>query len=208
MARSRQRMKGRRESGTFAALPHDYFQSPEYSKLSRRAVAALVDLICQFRGKNNGDLCAAWKTMSKVGWTSKDQLSKAIAELLAHGWIVVTRRGEKRRTPTLFAVTWLGIDECKVKLDVNANPVPSNLWKFSNRGTVNEFPRSRRQIREKTLARHTGQSSPPHGSIRVLGFANYPATRVNKHGFGRFASPPHGALLRCTKRERALVEVE
>jgi len=199
MARTRQRMKGRREEGKFATLPYAYFRSPEYSKLSPRAVKALIDLRCQFNGNNNGDLCAAWKTMSPLGWRSKDQLSKAIAELLERGWIVVTRLGEKRRTPTLYAVTWLGIDECGGKLDVRPNPVPSNLWKFSNRGTVIEFPRSRRQIREKTLARHTGQSSPPHGAIRVLGFANYPATRVNRHGFGRFASPPHGALYRCTQ---------
>lgn len=200
MARTLQNMKGRRESGTFSMLIHAYFQSEEYAELSPRAVKALVDLYCQFRVNklgfgNNGDLCAAWKTMSKMGWKSKSQLHKAIDELLARGWIILTRQGG-RHCPSLYAVTFLGIDQCNNKLDVSSNPVPANSWKYKNRGNVIEFPRSGRGFKKKTLPLDTGHIAPRHGAIRVLGFANYPATRVNQTSFGRFGAPRHGHLLR------------
>ena len=78
----RDRQKGRRNHRGFSMLFHDYFTSAEYAAVSPRAVKALLDIYCQFRGSNNGDLCAAWTIMSKRGWTSKDQLDKALRELL------------------------------------------------------------------------------------------------------------------------------
>jgi len=150
MARTRERMKGRRSTRGFSMLIHDYFTSPEYAQLSARAVKALIDLYTQFRGANNGDLCAAWKVMARLGWTSKDQLHKALAELLEGGWIIVTRQGG-RRIPTLYAVTWLGIDPCGGKLEVSPNPAPLQLWK--RRSTALSLPRP------------AGQCAPPHGAI-------------------------------------------
>jgi len=200
-------MKGRREHGTFAALPHAYFKSPEYAALSARAVKALVDLLGQYNGHNNGDLSAAWwgrsqPGMSQLGWRSKDQLAKAIKELVESGWILLTRQGGLH-VPSLYGVTFLGIDECGGKLDVRANPVPLNLWKSANRESVFARPKGR-SVRKKTLPRHTGHSDPPHGSIRLLGFANYPATRVNRTSFGEIGAPPHGTLYRLYQGGDAL----
>ncbi len=197
MAHTRRRMKGRRESRSFSMLIHDYFRSPEYAALSPRAVKCLVDLYTQFRGNNNGDLCAAWSVMSEVGWRSKNQLREALDELIKRGWIVVTRQGG-RRWPSLYGVTFLGINECGNKLDVKPDPVPSNLWK-KLMATIGPRPLGRtvrRRVKTETVARDTGHTAPPCGSIRVLGFAHYPATRVNRRGFGGFGSPPHGLLYR------------
>src|SRR5687767_5088347 len=105
MASQRTR-RGRTRTGKgFSMLVHEYFTSAQYARLSASALKALVDLYTQFRGNNNGDLCAAWKIMVARGWTSKGALSKALQELLDGGWIVITRMGGNR-VARLYAVTW------------------------------------------------------------------------------------------------------
>ncbi len=151
-------------------LIHDYFTSPEYAELSPRALKALIDLYCQFRGNNNGDLCAAWSLMSRRGWTSKDQLAKAITELLERRWIELTRQGG-RRIPSLYAVTWLGIDDCGGKLDVRPNSVPTNAWKCRPVPAI-----------ALSLPRQPGQSTPPDGAMNVRSDQFCPTGRVSTWG--------------------------
>lgn len=178
--RSGNRKRGKTGRG-FSMLIHDYFTSQEYAELSPRAVKALVDLYCQFKGHNNGDLSAAWKLMAPLGWTSKDQLAKAVAELLERGWISTTRMGGKR-VARLYAVTWLGIDPCGGKLDCKPNAAPAMSWRRSEKSTL--FPRP------------TGQSAPPHGSMEEANGELCPAPRVNRAHFPHLIDPPHGTLLR------------
>ena len=123
--------KGRRGSGgSFAALPHEYFQSPQYARLSPRAVKLLIDVYCQYRGNNNGDLTATWSLMRPRGWTSKSQLQKALDELEQSGWLLRTRQGTINM-PSLYAVTFRGIDPCEGKLDagIKPHPTPLHLWR-------------------------------------------------------------------------------
>lgn len=121
-------MKGRRESGGFMALPHAVLDCENFKQLDAYAVKFLIDLFSQFKGSNNGDLCAAWSIMSKRGWRSKATLRKAILNLLKFGMITVTRQGG-RKLATLYAVTFLAIDECGNKLDVRPTKVSSGDWK-------------------------------------------------------------------------------
>jgi hypothetical protein len=163
--------KRRRTTRGFSMLIHDYFTSPEYAELSSRAVKLLIDIYTQFRGSNNGDLTAAWSVMAKRGWTSKDQLGKALRELLERGWVIVTRQGGfkgGKHLPRLYAVTWLGIDHCDGKLDVRPHPAPSHAWK--------------RRDEIILLPRHTGQPDPPHGSAETVEIADQAAPRVSGGG--------------------------
>lgn len=128
MARTREKFKARRNNGWFFRMPVEVLDSPSYCGLSFKARALLFDMGAQYRGHNNGDLAAPWSWMEKRGWKSKDTLQRALKELLASGMIVLTRQGGLH-CPNLYAVTWLGIDECGGKLDVPANPVPRGLWK-------------------------------------------------------------------------------
>lgn len=131
MARSRLKLKGRREEGTYLALPHAVLDSQSFSGLSGRAVKLLCDIARQFNGINNGDLTAAWTLMKARGWTSKDQLLKAERELRETGFIELTRQGGRHQC-NLYAVTWNAIDACPGKrLDVSPTHVPSGLWKHS-----------------------------------------------------------------------------
>ena len=131
MARPRVKAKGRRESATFAAIPHHILNSAEYAALSAQAVKLMLDLLAQYRGANNGDLTAAWRVMEKRGWRSRDTLGRALQELLKAGFIEKTRQGGRNRC-SLFAVSWKAIDECKGKLDVPPTRAPSNSWRNQN----------------------------------------------------------------------------
>lgn len=130
MARTREKFKARRDSGWFFRMPVEVLDSRTYCALSFKARALLLDLGAQYRGNNNGDLAAPWSWMRKRGWVSKDTLHRALKELLETGMIELTRQGGLH-CPSLYAVTWLGIDECSGKLDIKANPVPSGLWRRS-----------------------------------------------------------------------------
>jgi hypothetical protein len=113
---------------SFAPFPHHILLSPQYARLRPTAVKLLLDLFAQYKGKNNGDFCIAWKVMEKRGWRSRDTISNAEKELLAAGFIEKTRQGGRNRC-NLYAVTWLAIDDCGGKLDVSATRVASNEWK-------------------------------------------------------------------------------
>lgn len=132
MTRSREKTKSRKNSGRFAMLPYNILDSDEFIKLSTKAVKLLIDMLHQYNGHNNGDLSSAWGVMVKRGWKSRDTLGKAQNELENNGWIERTRQGMMGtpKTPNLFALTWLPIDECDGKLDVKPTKVQSNKWKM------------------------------------------------------------------------------
>jgi hypothetical protein len=105
-------------------------EAPEYAHLSGRAVKLLLDLFSQYNGHNNGAFYVAWRVLEKRGWRSRGTLTRALRELEASRFILKTRQGGKHK-PSLYAVTWLPIDECRGQLDVAATRVAPNSWKKS-----------------------------------------------------------------------------
>ena len=73
----RRRIKGRQAIRQFLMLPHNVLNHPAFVSLSPRAVKLLLDIVVQYNGRNNGDLCAPLSLMSLRGWKSSDQLHKA-----------------------------------------------------------------------------------------------------------------------------------
>lgn len=135
---SRQRTKGRKESGSFVAIPKQVLESSAYAALTAHEVKLLMDLTVQYNGSNNGDLCAAWSMMESKGWKSKGTLYRAISGLLERGFIVLTRQGGKHK-PSLYAITFRAIDECKGKLDVPPTVTALNSWKKNRFAAPNEY---------------------------------------------------------------------
>ncbi len=89
----------------------------------------LIDLLSQYKGKNNGDLVAAFSILRNRGWRSKETIRNALLELIYYGWIVVTRRGGLNKICNLYAITFNAIDECAGKIDLPpTNAAPGN-WK-------------------------------------------------------------------------------
>jgi hypothetical protein len=102
--------KGRRSSGTFLALPHNLIDAPKFQDLSGNATKLLIQIAGKYRGKNNGDLSASFKTMKASGWRSETTLNKALKELLDKGFLVKTRQGHFPKKCCLYGITWRAID--------------------------------------------------------------------------------------------------
>lgn len=122
--------KNRREGGGFSQIPWVVMDSTNWTQLSGTSIKLLLDLYRQYKGSNNGDLCASLKTLKPRGWTRGQTISNAIRELVYYGMIELTRQGSLHRA-SLFAVTWRSIDHCKGKLDVNPTSVASGQYKHT-----------------------------------------------------------------------------
>lgn len=127
-ARSRLRHKGRRENGTFTAIPHAVQDCPNWAQCSATAVKMLCDLARQYNGRNNGDLCAALSVLKPCGWTHPETVLWALRELRHYGFLQLTRQGGLHG-PSLYALTWHPIDDCGPKLEVRPTQVASGEWK-------------------------------------------------------------------------------
>lgn len=134
MTNKREQTKNRKTIKSFLSLPHVVLDSIAYKNLSSSAVKLIIDLAAQYRGKNNGDLSAAWVLMKKRGWRSKSTLYRAIKVAEEAGFILRTRQGGINKC-NLFAITWQSVDECGGKLDVNPSTVASNAWKIKSYST-------------------------------------------------------------------------
>jgi hypothetical protein len=122
-----------------------------YVTLSAKAVRLLLELARQYNGHNNGDLCVAWRLMQPRGWTSRDTLHQALAQLLDHDLVTLTRQGGKHKA-SLYALTWEAIDECKGKLDVSATRTPPGNWRTWQQQNLKPAGRA-------NVTRQAGQSS-------------------------------------------------
>jgi hypothetical protein len=117
VGRNRSKAKGRSDCARYVGIPQIVWTHPDFAGLSPRATKLLIDVAGQYNGYNNGDLCMAMTIMRKRGWKSCSNLRKARKELLDTGMILQTAQGG-RNLPSLYALTWQSIDECKGKLDV------------------------------------------------------------------------------------------
>lgn len=131
MARKPFRNAGeKRDGGAFITVPLSVLNSRAYLNTSSHARMLLMDLAVQYRGNNNGDLCAAWKIMQPRGWRSEETLGKAKRELLTLGLIFETRKGARPNKASLYALTWHALDDCNGKLDISPQSFPRGAYRL------------------------------------------------------------------------------
>ena len=118
-----------RENGIFIALPHAVIKSAAWRGLTPKAKVLLIELFIQYNGHNNGNLCAAPKTMAEFGWKGNSTLPAARQELEHSGLIILTKQGGRNR-PNLYAVTWKAINECGGKLEHPPTKTPLGYWRL------------------------------------------------------------------------------
>jgi hypothetical protein len=121
--------KDKRDSGAFLSIPLAVVNSRAYLDASPYSRSLLLDLFAQYRGNNNGDLCAAWKFMRPRGWRSEATLHKAKQQLLELGLIVETRKGARPNKASLYAVTWCALDDCGGKLEMTPKSFPRGAYR-------------------------------------------------------------------------------
>lgn len=128
----------RREAGGYVPMPHVVLRSPEFAALSSRGTKLLCDLLSQYKGDNNGDLCAAMTLMKRRGWRGAATLARAAAELRDAGFLVTTRQGGRHKA-SLYAATFFTVDWCDGKLDIQA-PSRAHLGAWRRKDGVSSGP--------------------------------------------------------------------
>lgn len=155
MSRGKQWKKAgeKRDRGAFITIPLSVLCSRAYISVSVHAKALLFDLAMQYKGDNNGDLCAAWKLMKPRGWRSEETLSKAKRELQEVGLIVETRKGARPNKASLYAVTWFALDACNGKLEISPHSFPRGAYRLHD-----PLPEMRPKINVLTTASVVAES--------------------------------------------------
>jgi hypothetical protein len=123
----------KKSGGRFIAIPFVVLKSDSYRSLKPYAAKLLTLMLMQYNGNNNGDLSAAWSTMSGYGFKSKGTLNRSINALLDANLITRTRDSyfqHPNNQCALYAVTWKPIDECPGKR-LTSKPTTQPLRKFS-----------------------------------------------------------------------------
>jgi hypothetical protein len=100
----------------YSAIPHAILDDPDFLSLNWSSQCLLIHMTRFYNGFNNGDLSIPISIMKKRGWT-RGTLERSKKDLLNNNWILVTRQGFKK-TCSLYALTWIPIDDCKGKLDI------------------------------------------------------------------------------------------
>jgi len=62
-------------------------------------------------------------SMKEKGWT-RGTLDRAKKDLLKNGWLIKTRQGGKNKC-SLYAISWLPLDDVKVRLDISGYMIRS-----------------------------------------------------------------------------------
>ncbi len=107
-------------------LPHRVMDSVAFTGASHTAKALLLELGRQLNGRNNGRLQLTESWLTKRGW-ARNTPARARAELIQRGLIFQTKQGGKNIGPSLFAVTWLTIDNF-VGLDIGPSQYHPGTW--------------------------------------------------------------------------------
>ena len=113
----------------YAAIEHRVIDSPAYAALSFSAQALLVILVRQLTKDNNGHLQASFKYCQLHGFGSEHTLKKAIAELIAHGFIYRTLSHGANGAWARYAVTWLSITKKDGLFLASFKPYAWREWK-------------------------------------------------------------------------------
>jgi hypothetical protein len=166
---ARTKQKGRKLTGTFTAIPHDVQDSPNWRACGGSAIKLVCDLARQYRGNNNGDLCASMSILKQKGWTSPETVHYALLELRHYGMIVQTRQGHLHAA-SLYALAWHAIDECGGKLDYPATTVAPGNWRNAPK-TRFKRPQKNRKASTDIVSLATA-SVPKHQNRQQAGYGN------------------------------------
>jgi len=129
-AQQNKRKVERLASGQFVQIFYFCATDPRFRQLSSDATKVFVHLRARYSGTNNGNLNIARREMPDFGFGKNGvAFGKAIDELVAKGFVVITRPGSYASGCTLYAITTEPMDACPSKHDYPEEHAPSNLWR-------------------------------------------------------------------------------
>lgn len=80
-------------------VPRELADSIAFRSLPAASKLLWHDMMMQYRGRNNGNINATLHDLERFGWRSTATLAKALAYLIAHGFLVETRKGGGNSVP-------------------------------------------------------------------------------------------------------------
>lgn len=172
----------------FAAIEHRVIDSQAYADLTFSARSLLCLLVRQLTVNstwpkgNNGHLNAAFSYMGRYGF-SANTLTRAIDELVLHGFVFRTKRGGYHSGFAKFAVTWLEVKDTAGIAMQGFKPCAWRDWQPDEKklrppklGACN---RKNGELSPPTIAK-MGTTPPPKSEHYVLVPANGEYSRVSQ----------------------------
>lgn len=109
---SRRHPKSKSSGGRFARLPLSLMGHPAVQTLTHAMFRVLTLLAAAYNGHNNGALGVTANQAKQAGGISRATLYGALRELESRGLIEKTYEASRiPPRPTMYAVTWLAIDD-------------------------------------------------------------------------------------------------
>lgn len=95
--------------GKWAGLPHVVLDSPAYLALGYLARSVLVEIVRRMNGYNNGQIAISQRELAaRLNTTNFRAISRAIAELMQHGFLVIATEGDwKPRLAREYRLTFV-----------------------------------------------------------------------------------------------------
>lgn len=116
---------------SFTAQRHDVTTSPEIMALGLAAKWVFFRLSSKYNRKNNGDLSAPLNKAKEEFNLTGQSLKNALDELIAAGFLEITRQGGKNQC-SLYALTCFPLNDVnKAGIALKATDRPSDKWKKS-----------------------------------------------------------------------------
>jgi hypothetical protein len=149
----------------YAAIEHRVIDSDAYADLGFSARALLTQLARQHtKPNNNGRLQAAHAYLERYGF-SDNTVTRAIDELIKHGFVFRTRSGGFHQGAAQYALTWLPLTENREGLSCNSfKPCAWRDWKPPEKKTrppkVRTYSRNFGELTRSTAA-DLGTIPPP-----------------------------------------------
>jgi hypothetical protein len=164
---------GAQRGERYALLPLEVAQSGNYQALPDWAARVLFALLLSYHGRNNGCLGLTFPQAKTLGVSSQWKLYSGLHVLMLADLIICTRQGRLvagKKLPSLYALTWKGIDQPQESVSFDGSispcPLPSNSWaRWSRPHDWNDLiARISRKMRGRTEIPH----SIPGGAGRSI----------------------------------------
>ena len=191
--------KHKKQSEPFVQIPSEVLNSAAYTNLSYSARAVLIEVLHFYRGNNNGSIWMTSETVIKRG-LSKNTMTKAMKELIAHGLVYQTRRGGSiSGLCSLFAITWKRINKAEGQF---LSLFVANAY-LNWRPAIEKIEGSKTGRGQTQNWEHAPKEAKPKQSKGMNG--NLSGTRIKAPVFpnmGRYLDMPYIPLNNALKNER------
>lgn len=177
----RHNQKGRSTTERFLALPYHLLNSPAWLSLSAVTRCVFIELAARYKGNNNGYLALSVRDAAERVGCSKDSAARALADLIARGFIECCARGHfDRKSPhaseyrlTLYSCDRTGARASKAFMSWRDEPAKSVAGPMAGTagrmgGTVtpitqeNYRPRSQDRDRDPSPELSSGPTTGTH----------------------------------------------